>query len=939
MISKKLLFCLMLISGFSARSQTSSGIEGIIVSSDTLRSRMPAEKLYIQFDKPYYSTGDTIWLKAYLFDAAFLHASEKSGVAYLELANDTNKVLLRRMLPLDYGLGSGSIVLNKEDIPEGSYTIRAYTNLMRNFGEDLVFKKSFYVSGSSSQSWLVNSKVSLSKQAGKDNMRMELQFNKLDKQSLGMHELDFRISEGKKVLMKDKVQTDVDGKLDVNFNLSEKTDPGTISLIVGDLTKGQENHKITIPLPVNRPENTDIQFMPEGGNLVAGISSVVGFKAIGEDGHGVEVKGKIYSSGDSKEVTVFTSSYKGMGAFELNPEEGMVYTAKVMLNGIEKSFPLPEVKVAGTAIKIVNKAESDSVDVIVSSVGVVARGVYYLLAQSRGIICYGAIIRLSGNNKIAKKIAKNLFPTGITRFTLMNSDKQPLNERIVYISHEDNLNVTLSPARTFFGKMDSISLDILVTDKDNYPVQGSFSLTVTDNNQVKTDSLSSNILTNLLVTSDLKGLVEDPGYYLQPAEQAWKDLDVLLLTQGWTGYNWKDVFNPPAPVYAAEHEFIVRGRVSNVFNKNLTGTSIRLLSMKPPLLKDTLTNKDGAFTYAGLPVADTVAFFIQARNKNNKSFNVGIDVNEFKPPVFSTGSQQFMPWYVNSDTSLLKYVKTVVQKKEDQIKLFGNVLSEVTITGKKIIKGSKNLNGPGESDQALDERELQKAEKTTLLRLLEERISGFNEGGFPHPSHPPKPNEPYRWSYRINANEIHLVIDGIDVEKLYSGAYYYEVPEKRRYHRERFEYIKDYLEFFTAEDVKGIEVMTNPKYNSRYNRIEAGTYGDPVNGNDFAYIEITTKSGKGPYEMRIPGTYTYKPMPFILPKEFYRPRYVAASKTSTGTDLRSTIHWEPNIITDKDGKASVSFYSADTPGTYSIIMEGSDMNGNIGRQTGSITIR
>ena len=120
MIYKRiLLFCLVLISGLSARSQTSSGIQSIINSVDTLRSRMPAEKLYIHFDKPYYSTGDTIWLKAYLFDAAFLTASEKSGIVYLELANDTNKVLLQRMLPLSHGLGAGNIVLNKEDIPEG----------------------------------------------------------------------------------------------------------------------------------------------------------------------------------------------------------------------------------------------------------------------------------------------------------------------------------------------------------------------------------------------------------------------------------------------------------------------------------------------------------------------------------------------------------------------------------------------------------------------------------------------------------------------------------------------------------------------------------------------------------------------------------------------------------------------------------------------------
>ncbi|HCN85210.1 MAG TPA: hypothetical protein DIT07_16570, partial [Sphingobacteriaceae bacterium] len=290
MIYKRiLLFFLVLISGLSARSQTSSGIQSIIASMDTLRSRMPAEKLYIQFDKPYYSTGDTLRMKAYLFDAALFKASDKSGIIYVELANDTNKVLFRRMLPVGYGLGTGNIILNKDDIPEGSYTIRAYTNLMRNFGEDLVFKKNFYISGSTAQNWVVNSGTTLSKQSGKDNLRLALQFNQLNKQVLGLHELDLRVLDGKRVLQRDKVKTDVEGKLDVNFNLPEKVGINTLSMVVAD--PKDASHKMTIPVPVSRDENIDLQFMPEGGNMVAGIASVVGFKAIGEDGKGVEISG------------------------------------------------------------------------------------------------------------------------------------------------------------------------------------------------------------------------------------------------------------------------------------------------------------------------------------------------------------------------------------------------------------------------------------------------------------------------------------------------------------------------------------------------------------------------------------------------------------------------------------------------------------------------
>ena len=887
-----ILFCLVLISCLSARSQTSSGIQSIITSVDTLRSRMPAEKLYIQFDKPYYSTGDTIWLKAYLFDAAFLSAS-KSGLVYLELANDTNKVLMRRMLPLVSGIADGNLVLDTIDVPDGSYTIRAYTNLMRNFGEDLVFKKSFYVSRGSAQSWLVNSRSILSNQSGKDNLRVDLQLSQFNKEALRMQDLELRVLDGKRVLLRDKVQTDADGKLDVSFNLPEKADPKNISIVAAD--PKDDNRKLTIPVVINRPENIDLQFMPEGGSLIAGISSLVGFKAIGEDGRGKEVSGKVYNS-KNEEVLLFHSLYKGMGSFEFLPQPGERYTAKISLpDSVQKSYPLPEMKSSGTALRVENSKDSDTLNVnVVVSPGL--SGTYFLIGQSRGIVCYGAMIRQSD----MKKIPKSLFPTGIARFTLFNADRQPLTERIAYIDHKDNLDITVSTAKESFGKQDSVALNILVRDKDNQPVQGSFSLAVTDDNQVKTDSLGSSILTTLLLTSGLKGTVEGPGHYLQSNDKAWKDLDNLLLTQGWVAYTWKDVFNPPVPQYAAESEFTVRGRVSNAFNKGLE-TVIMLSSKEPLIFRNTLSGKDGSFIFNDLPLSDTLSFFIQARNKNNKSFNVGLEVDEFKPPVFASENQRFMPWYVNSDTSLLKYVKATVEHKEEQLKLSGHVLGEVIITAKKIIKGSKNLNGEGNADITLDEKDMGHYRNLTLYDVLVKRfkyIYTTKVNGFK--------------TYKYLQRRIVFVIDGLGVS-----------PEP-------------YMENISAEDIKGIEVMSSFKY--LYPKYEPNFYA--AFWNQPFILEITTRAGNGAfaYKKPVPGTYWYRPMLFTGSKQFYSPKYAVKSPI-TSTDLRSTIHWAPNIVTDKDGKAFVSFYSADRAGTYSIIMEGSDMNGNIGRQTGIIIVR
>ncbi len=331
-----------------------------------------------------------------------------------------------------------------------------------------------------------------------------------------------------------------------------------------------------------------------------------------------------------------------------------------------------------------------------------------------------------------------------------------------------------------------------------------------------------------------------------------------------------------------------------------------------------LTGNNGSFNFSGLPVADSLTLFIMTKNKRDKSFNVGITIDEFKPPVFKAIPQRFMPWYVNSDTSLLKYIKTVVEKKQEEIKLSGNLLGAVTITAKKIIKYSKNLNGPGESDQAIEEKEVIKAGKVNLQELLRIKIPLLQE----RPGY-----------YSLEGMFVHLIIDGIDVEYLDRGKQI--VPPSKD--------LKEYFINYDAEEIKGIEVMKSPKYQNKYfsNFMPLEAYAAPVPlsmPSYHAWIEVTTRGGKGPFVHRGTGIFVHRPMPFTGPKQFYAPKYAVKSPV-TLTDLRSTIYWEPDVMTDKDGKASVSFYSADRTGTYSVILEGSDMNGNIGRQTGIITIK
>ena len=882
----------------------------------SIRELKPVEKVYVQTDKPYYTQGDTLRFKAYLLDADYVKASTRSGLLYVELNDAAGKPAKRIMVPVENGLTWGDIALDSVDVPNGNYTLRAYTNWMLNFGQDYVFKKSISVSAANNPV-LINAAF---KQAG-DKMEGELLFSNLEGRILAFRDVDLKVMNGRKNLSKNKLTTGANGSIQFNFAIPKDDTKPSINL------RAQLNGspELTVPVKLSRPEDTDVQFLPEGGSMIADITCRVGVKALSADAAGVNLAGKLLNK-SGEVVANFNTTYAGMGSLIFTPKAGEVYTARI--NGISKLFALPPVKPAGTTLAV-RSIYVDSLQITVSA-DVATSGTYYLIGQSRGIACYAQRIYFSGDiKKVVKAVAKKEFPTGITRFSLLNSTYQPLNERIVFINHHDELSVKITTPKPNYTLRDSVTLNVLVTDKEGKPVQGNFSVAVTDNSQVKVDSLGSNILNNLLLTSDLKGEIEQPDYYFQNNKET--ELDDLMLTQGWVGYEWNEVFHPKLPfIYQPQTAFAISGKVTNAFGKPINRSQILLLSNKPLTVKDTLTDSDGSFTFKGLFPVDTAIFKLQARNKNGKDNNVKIEMDEVKLPVFNP-SQLTMPWYLNTDSTLLNNSKLKTQQAK-AISLYkgeGNMLKEANIFSKKVIKGSKNLNGPGEADLIIDEEELAKANKMTLNDLLHQKIIGLTDRG--------------RWevvqnggtvamTWVLNYKKLHFVFDGMDLEFFF--------PKQNI--EERYHTIKSYLDYFTAEDITGIELMWSSKYDTNYGirYLPANKIGELPHYQVDAWLEITTRSKHGPFMQVVPGTYLFKTLPFTLAKQFYRPRYTAKNRDKgMGTDLRSTLHWEPDLITDASGQATVSFFSADTSAGYTIIIEGADMDGQLGYGTGQLRVR
>jgi hypothetical protein len=918
--------CFFLTSMAFAQKNPLKNLPVIISSIDSFNHKLPVEKLYLQLDKPYYTTQDTIWLKAYLFNNTTHYYSALSGLLYVELINDSSKVVQRISLRVKYGLGWGQIALNILSLEEGSYTIRAYTNWMQNFGSNYLFNKRIYI-GNSLQNLLVKESYTLTdKNNGKD-LKLLIQLTKPGKQPLIMRDMLMKIMTKKRTLYSGIATTSIDGIIENDFMLPKQ--PGNFfSILLED--KQDNKFKADIPLIIHDPQYVDVQFMPEGGHLIAGLTSWVGFKAIADDGLATDIQGTIINS-KNEQICTFKSLHKGMGAFNFTPLAGETYKAIIDLPGSKKKdYVLPQVQNSGIVLHVTNDDTKDSLSISVYiSESLINGQMYHLLGLSRGVVCYGA--NMTANKKeINIKIAKKLFPSGILHFTLFNSDQIPIVERLTFINHNDNLNITLNTDKPYYLAYDSIGMYIKVTDKDNRPVSASLSLSVTNDAQIKVDSVG-NILTNIFLSSDLQGYIEEPMYYFDLHNPlSAKALDNLLLTQGWVDYKWENILKPmKEPLYAPEPAFTVTGKITNWLNKPANNAKVTLISTgKYRMYKDTVSNAKGKFIFQNFPIADTAAFVIQTIAAKGKSAGMGISVNEFTPASGAINYQTpIIPWYVNSDAISFNYISNnIARQNEIDNKLYGagsKVLKEVRITDKKIIKGSYNLNGPGEADQILDEHEIEKEKKITLLELLYKRVKGFTVSDFPAHSG--------NLSFTMYTKEVRILMDGVELDRSLGGQF----PGGR------FEYINNFLKEYTAEDVKGIEVMHSGKYNSKYDLefLPPSIYKDPKFPIilDWAYIEITTRSGHGIFTKPTPGVIIYNPLPITQPKQFYNPKYIVKTTVNT-SDIRSTIYWEPNIITNRQGEANVSFYAGGQYSQYTIIMQGADMFGAIGFKTMKIKI-
>ena len=858
-----LLGVLLYFSSLSAQT-----MQDTIIANFSLMERIPKEKLYLHLDKPFYGAGEKIWFKGYLVNAITHQDNAQSNFIITELINRSDSIVERKKIRRD-SLGFHNAFTLPATLPAGDYYLRGYSNWMLNEDPDFFFSRNIKI-GNSIDNTIVSSIEY--QQEDDTHYTAKIKFTSNVQAVFENTTIKYLYLENGKIKNKGKKKTDENGW--ISISLPDLKSPVARRIEV-EFDDPQYTYKRTFHLPVFT-NDFDVKFFPEGGALINIPHQNVAFKAQGADGFSKEIEGFLFNSkGDT--LTNFRSEHNGMGIFTMNPVNNETYYVTVRTNdSITKRFDLPAIEPKGISIAMSHYKQEIRYEIQKTEATEWPQKLF-LLAHTRGKL---AILQPINPKRTFGKMNDSLFTEGITHFMLIDEQGNALSERLIFVPDHKPNQWQITTDQPTYGKREKVSLQIAAKDSEGNPVEGTFSVSITDRKSIQPDSLADNILSNLLLTSDLKGYVEDPAFYfLNQDARTLRSIDYLMMTHGWRRHKMENVLRTPSLNFTnyIEKGQTISGRIMGFFGANVKKGPICVLAPKYNIIATTETDEKGQFI-VNTSFRDSTTFLVQARTK--KGF-AGVDIL-MDPPQYPVATHK-APYFNGATTFMEDYLMNT----RDQYYMEGGMrvynLKEVTVTAKRERPSSKSIYTGGINTYTVEE----------------DRLQGYGQTAFDAASRLP--------SVTItNGSEIHIrnnsepaiiVIDDI----VYEDA-------------------SDILKDIQVSDMSSISLLRGA---------DAVILGPRASG---GAVVITLKDPRNLPARPAQGIITYTPLGYSESVEFYHPTYdTPEKKNAQRSDFRSTVYWNPELRLDAEGKATIEYYTPDSTAPEDIIIEGVDKNGKVCR--------
>ncbi len=880
---------------FTAHAQQDSIPLTTIAEKNTkLNMDFPLEKVYVHFDKPYYAIGDTVWFKAYLTTIQNL-PSPLSKIVYLDVISSRDSLVETIKLPVNNSVATGSISLSHLNFKQDNYHVRAYTRWMLNFNSAYFFNHNLYVGNAINKelSTNINFSNTLTEKAVKVSAGIE--FKDEEDKVLRNKKVSWEVIADYDRVSRGRGETDDKGFLALEFNSSRN-----IPLREGQLVTTLEVEKNTylkasFPLTSISIDN-DVQFFPEGGDLIADLPTVVAFKAIQSDGLGIEMNGNVVDA-EGNTIATLSSEHLGMGKFIFTPIANKVYFANIAFSdGSQGTFKLPAVKAEGIGLVVDNSDPENLKFKINANAAYLKRNFnkgFYIVGRSGGVVYYAAQSVLR-NQVHAGSVPKINFPSGIVQLSILSSTGQVLSERIAFVMQSDTLNIALKADLPTYKPRQKVKMMLNARNADQ-PVLGNFSASVIDETKVPfNEDSETTILSSLLLSSDIEGYIEKPNYYFSERNADRLDkLDLLLLTQGYRKYLYSDVVSDQPPVIGVlpEQALSISGMIRRSDGMPLGNNPILLQIPEKAFYKDGITDDKGRFIFTDLVFQDSVEAVINARGSSS-SRNLMINVDGEPYPALSKNVNA-PDELLNIDTELSTYLAN--SKLQNST---GFLLKEVQIQGR-----------PAKKPSHTDHSSLTGLNMMADFTTDGEHLAGCNNlvnclstiSGLTYIDNMLYLTRNYNSGSRIPAE---IYVSGMPVDV-------------------------SYLHSIQPSGIASIEVF-----------LTDGMSGINQRSNTSGVVVINLKEiPKGQQLSRqelnelFPPSNMMKFMPkgYSVERVFYVPKYTGPRTSLQSKDNRSTIHWSPVLLTDENGEAEFEYFTADDSGTYRVVVEGIDSEGHIGR--------
>ena len=562
-------------------------INANIHSTDTLyRSTLdfgvslPQEKVYLHLDNTCYFVDDTIWYKGYVTRSDKGTLTDLSKILYVELLTPDGFLVERQQLEMPNGTANGAFVLT-DSLYAGYYELRAYTRWMLNFGQyehphAQWSEDAFY-----------------NKEMAKDFFR---DYEKLYSRVFPVYD--------------------------------KPKEPGhyTKDMTLRPLRRYFKARK-------GKPE-LELKFYPEGGNLIAGTDCNVALELNTEEGEHLEnVEIDILGSQGSKTAQTRTGN-RGRCTFLLNnvgtQEE---YKAVFQYKGHDYEVKLPEVEEEGIALQVrqdtllrieLQRSEGRTDFPEGLALQVMAQGVPQTLQH----------IDFGDKRKTNVTIPLNELRTGVNQITVFDGKGKIYADRLCFVNRQDydSARIDIHGIESQYEPFAPVTLNLKL--KDIQDTAASVSLAVRDRATEELTYDNGTMLTEMLLTSEIKGFVENPGYYFEADDSMHRrDLDLLLMVQGWRRYKWKEMAGIEAfPLrFLPEKSQTIKGQVNHTYSlykDNDLGEEAWITALNPTSSIDFYTTEKCAWTYRNKDLQDLYGSLIKKLDK---------DVNVFAS--FAQGNQ------------------------------------------------------------------------------------------------------------------------------------------------------------------------------------------------------------------------------------------------------------------------------------------------------------